>query len=131
MITLFYQGEIIENLSQHRVANVESVPNGCANWWSSYVFDMSARHFLYYYMRCTQLEHNSVDDPLIQRSELLTKEKSYVVLPPLYEWMRVSAAHAYYRRSNIIDQNDILQAARILLPGLNIFHLIIYCQSKH
>ena len=112
-------GEIIDNLRQHRVANRESVPNGCANWWSSYGFDMSALQSLYYYMRCTQLEHNSVDDQLIQRSEHLIKERSYVVLPPLYEWMRVSAAHAYYRGSSLIDQNDVLQAARILLPGKN------------
>ena len=118
LIFQIFPGEIIDNVIQHRVVQNDGVPNGCANnWWSAYFYDNSALHSLYYYMRCTQLEHNSVDDQLIQRSEQLIRERSYVVLPPLYEWMRVSAAHAYYRRSNIIDANDVLQAARILLPG--------------
>lgn len=46
-------------------------------------------------------------------------ERAYVVLPPLLEWVRVASAHAQYRHSIIIDQDDIMQSARLLLPGVD------------
>lgn len=46
-------------------------------------------------------------------------ERAYTVLPPLVEWLRVASAHAGYRNSNTIDGDDIMQAARLLLPGVD------------
>jgi ankyrin repeat and BTB/POZ domain-containing protein 2 len=37
----------------------------------------------------------------------------------LTEWLRVASAHTEYRHSTLIDRNDILQAARLLLPGVD------------
>lgn len=55
--------------------------------------------------------HNNVQE--------LCYERAYVVLPPLIEWLRVSSAHAEYRHSALIDNDDIMQAARLLLPGVD------------
>lgn len=49
----------------------------------------------------------------------LCYERAYIVLPPLIEWLRVASAHTEYRHSTLIDRNDIIQAARMLLPGVD------------
>lgn len=89
---------------------------------------------LFHFMRCSQLEHNgdgtatsratnqgSTTTPNSAGNNLqeLCHERAYVVLPPLVEWLRVSSAHADHRHSILIDSNDIMQAARLLLPGVD------------
>lgn len=75
---------------------------------------------LFYFMRCSQLEHNEGGangcNTTIQE---LCYERAYVVLPPLVEWVRVASAHAEYRHGLLIDKDDIMQAARLLLPGVD------------
>ncbi|XP_073997606.1 ankyrin repeat and BTB/POZ domain-containing protein 2 [Rhodnius prolixus] len=75
-------------------------------------FSQQAVQALFYFMRCSQLEHcGSVQE--------LVYERAYVVLPPLLEWVRTATAHAQYRHSQVIDQDDVMQAARLLLPGVD------------
>ncbi|XP_069675380.1 ankyrin repeat and BTB/POZ domain-containing protein 2 isoform X2 [Periplaneta americana] len=70
---------------------------------------------LFYFMRCSQLEHAEHAAPIQE----LVYERAYVVLPPLVEWLRVTAAHAEHRHSTTLDQDDVMQAARLLLPGVD------------
>ncbi|XP_053661295.1 uncharacterized protein LOC128710274 [Anopheles marshallii] len=82
----------------------------------------TAFRVLFYFMRCSQLEHNDVGaatNGAVNNIQELCYERAYVVLPPLVEWLRVSSAHAEYRHALLIDKDDIMQAARLLLPGVD------------
>lgn len=46
-------------------------------------------------------------------------ERAYAVLPPLVEWIRVAGAHAEQRGAPAADHDDLMQAARLLLPGVD------------
>ncbi len=79
---------------------------------------------LFYFMRCSQLEHNEVPNNNSSGSgnnniQELCYERAYIVLPPLFEWLRVASSHAEYRHSNLVDRDDIMQAGRLLLPGVD------------
>ncbi|XP_055901902.1 ankyrin repeat and BTB/POZ domain-containing protein 2 isoform X2 [Eupeodes corollae] len=84
-------------------------------------FSNSAITALFYFMRCSQLEHSEVGSSTTSttNTQELCYERAYVVLPPLVEWLRVSSAHAEYRNAIMIDKDDIMQAARLLLPGVD------------
>ncbi|XP_049777406.1 ankyrin repeat and BTB/POZ domain-containing protein 2 isoform X2 [Schistocerca cancellata] len=70
---------------------------------------------LFYFMRCSQLEHAEYSAPIQE----LVYERAYVVLPPLVEWLRVASAHADHRHALHVDHDDVFQAARLLLPGVD------------
>lgn len=66
---------------------------------------------LFYYMRCSQLEHGEA---------AATPDRPYLVLPPLAEYLRVAAAHAQHRAGAVVEAEDVRQAARLLLPHLDL-----------
>lgn len=70
-----------------------------------------SNHFLFIVPGNAYSENNNVQE--------LCYERAYVVLPPLIEWLRVASAHAEYRHSALVDKDDIMQAARLLLPGVD------------
>ncbi|XP_067863323.1 ankyrin repeat and BTB/POZ domain-containing protein 3-like [Heptranchias perlo] len=82
-----------------------------------YSWEPEALHGLYYYMHCPQLEwENPNDEPPRVK---LGIERPYEVLPPVVEWIRVCVAQADHRHSLTVDNSDIRQAARLLLPGMD------------
>ncbi|KAJ0179613.1 hypothetical protein K1T71_005325 [Dendrolimus kikuchii] len=76
----------------------------------------AAERALYYFMRCSQLEHTSSGGGSCGGAGLWG-ERGAGALPPLGEWVRVVRAHASLRQPPAVpDADDVMQAARLLLP---------------
>ena len=88
--------------------------------------------FFYFFFYLATTTTNATTNATTSSTNIqeLCYERAYIVLPPLIEWLRVASAHSDYRHSTLIDRNDIIQAARLLLPGVDCPPRQICCNEE-
>ncbi|XP_067946441.1 ankyrin repeat and BTB/POZ domain-containing protein 2-like isoform X2 [Watersipora subatra] len=75
----------------------------------------AALNSLYYFLKCSKLECSHTAAPAL----FLRTERWNVPMPPIAEWVRVAKGFTEHRNEIIIDEDDVMQAARLLLPGMD------------
>ncbi|KAL9955461.1 hypothetical protein ACROYT_G036789 [Oculina patagonica] len=70
----------------------------------------NALQTLYYFMKCSHQIDEDISDILA------ATRRAHSHLPPLVEWLRVASLHVEHRVSGMVDDDDVRQAARLLMP---------------
>uniref|UniRef100_A0A8C9V8J1 Ankyrin repeat and BTB/POZ domain-containing protein 2-like n=1 Tax=Scleropages formosus TaxID=113540 RepID=A0A8C9V8J1_SCLFO len=80
-------------------------------------WEPGALHTLFYY---THVQREGGRHSPESRGPQLCTERPEAWLPPLCEWLRACIALAEHRHSLTVDSGDVQQAARLLLPGVDV-----------
>ncbi|XP_015771165.1 PREDICTED: ankyrin repeat and BTB/POZ domain-containing protein 2-like [Acropora digitifera] len=70
----------------------------------------SALNSLFYFIKCADPTDENGPDILAGT------RRSHSDLPPLVEWLKASSLHTEHRASGMVDDDDVRQAARLMLP---------------
>ncbi|CAB1456099.1 unnamed protein product [Pleuronectes platessa] len=119
--TLSDTGDLVSRAMHHlQPLHIKNPSNGTPvhqKTSSTVHWEPEALYTLCYFMHCPQMEW---ENPNVEPSKVtLQTERPFLVLPPLMEWIRVAVAHTEHRRSFSVDSDDVRQAARLLLPGVD------------